>query len=80
VNEPTTTASFCLVSQEDSMPRSAEIIEPKLDDTQGGFRRGCSTTEQISTLQQIFEKSRQHTKDVYTYFVDLGKVYGRVPR
>ena len=80
LNEPTTTASFCLVSQEDFMPRSAEIIEPKLDDTQGGFRRGCSTTEQISTLQQIFEKSRQHAKDVYTCFVDLGKVYSRVHR
>ena len=44
------------------------------------FRRGRSTTEQISTLQQIFEKSWEHAKDVSTCFVDLGKVYGWVPR
>jgi len=39
-------------------------MEPKLDDTHRGFRHGRSTTEQISTLQQIFEKSWEHTKDV----------------
>jgi len=51
-------------------------MEPKLDDIQYGFRCGRSTPEQISTLQQIFEKSWEHAKDVYTCFVDLGKVYG----
>jgi len=51
-------------------------MEPKLDDTDCGFRRGRSTTEKISTFQQTFEKSWEHAKD----FVDLGKVYGRVPR
>jgi len=59
---------------------AAKIIEPKLDYTQCGFCRGCSTTEEISTLQQIFKKSWEHAKDLYTCFVDLGKVYGRVPR
>jgi len=44
------------------------------------FVNGRSTTEQISTLQQIFEKSWEHPKDVYTCFVDIGNVYGRVPR
>jgi len=28
----------------------------------------------------ILEKSWEHAKDVYTCFVDLGKVYSRVPR
>jgi len=37
-------------------------------------------TQHISTLQQILEKSWKHAKDLYTCFVDLGKVYGRVPR
>jgi len=59
---------------------AAKIIEPKLDDTQCGFRRGRSTTEQICTLQKIFEKSWKHAKDLYTYFVDLEKEYGQVPR
>jgi len=54
-------------------------MEPKLDDTQSGFRRGRSTTEQISTLQQIFKKSWEHAH-VYRCVVELGKVYGRVPR
>ena len=60
--------------------RYLAIIEPKLDDTQCGFRHGHSTTEQNSTLQQILEKSWEHRKDVYTCFVDLGKLYERVPR
>ena len=48
--------------------------------TQCGFHRGRSTTEQISTLHQIFKKSWEHAKGVYTCIVDLGKVYGQVPR
>jgi len=53
--------------------QDGKIIEPKLDDTQCGCCRGSSTTEQISTLQQIFEKSWKHAKHLYTCFVDLGK-------
>ena len=34
-----------------------EIVESKLKDGQCGFRPGCSTTDQIFTLKQIFEKS-----------------------
>ena len=49
-----------------------KIIGSKLDDTQCGFRRGRRTTEQISTLQQIFKKSLEHAKHVDTCFVDLG--------
>ena len=53
--------------------------KPKLDDTQCGFCRGRSTAEELSTLQQSLE-ILGHAKDVYICFVDLGKVYGRVPR
>jgi len=60
--------------------QDGKIIEPKLDDIQCVFCRGRSTTEQISTLQQNFEKSWEHAKDLYTCFADLGTVYGRVPR
>jgi len=31
------------------------------------------TTEEISTLQQIFKKSWEHVKDLRTCFVDLEK-------
>jgi len=58
----------------------AKIIKPKLGSIQCGFRRGRSTTDQSLTLQQIFEKSWEPAKDVCTCFVDLGNVYGRVPR
>ena len=46
-------------------------MEPKLDDIQCGFPRNSSTTEKISILQQIFKKSCEHSKDLYTCFVDL---------
>ena len=59
---------------------AAKIIEPKLDDTQCGFCRDHNSTEQISTLQQSFQNSWEHAKVLYICFVDLGKIYGRVPR
>jgi len=80
VNEPTTAASLCLVSQEECKPRCREKIESKLGDTQCCFRCGRRATDQISVPHQICEKSCEHAKDVYTCFVDLGKVYGWVPR
>ena len=57
-----------------------EIVESKLEDGQCGFRPGRSTTDQIFTLKQIFEKSWEFGKDLFACFVDLEKVYDRVPR
>jgi len=37
----------------------------RTDDIPCGFHCCCSTTERISTLQQIFEKSWQHVEDVW---------------
>jgi len=80
VNKQTTAASLCYVTRKNACQDAAKIIEPKLGDTQCGFYRGRSTTEQIFTLQQIFEKCREYVKNVYTCFVDLEKAYNRVPR
>ena len=57
-----------------------EIVESKLEDGQCCFRPGRSTTDQIFTLKQIFEKSWEYGKDLFACFVDLVKAYDRVPR
>ena len=56
-----------------------EIVESKLEDGQCGFRPGRSTTNQIFTLKQIFEKSLEYGKDLFACFVDLEKAYDRIP-
>ena len=60
--------------------KSREIVESKLEDGQCSFRPGCSTTDQIFTLKQIFEKSWGYGKDLFACFVNLEKAYDRVPR
>ena len=44
------------------------------------FSSERSTTDQIFTLKQIFEKSWEYAKDVFARFADLKKAYNRVPR
>jgi len=68
VNEPTTGASPCLAPRKRVCQDAVQMIQPQQDDTQRDFRRGRSTTEQISTFQQIFEKSWEHAK---TYTVHM---------
>ena len=57
-----------------------EIVKPKLNESQCGFRSGHSTTDQIFTLKQIFEKSWEYGKVLFVCFVDLEKAYDGVPR
>ena len=57
-----------------------EIMESKLEDGQCGFCPDRSTTDQIFTLRQVFEKFSEYAKDVFACFVDLEKAYDQVPR
>ena len=57
-----------------------EIVQSKLENGQCDFRPGRSTTDQIFTLKQIFEKAGDYAKDVFACFVDLKKTYSRVLR
>ena len=50
-----------------------EIVESKLQNSQCGFCPGRSTTDQVFTLKQIFEKSWEYGKDLLACFVDLAK-------
>ena len=51
-----------------------DIIEPKLEATQCGFRPGRSTTDQSSLSSNFSEKSYEYVKDVCICFVGLGKL------
>jgi len=51
-----------------------------LNQSQRGFSPGRRTSDKIFTLQQVFEKSWEYVKGVYTCFVDLEKEYDWVPR
>ena len=59
------------------MPRNTGI---KTGRCQCGFCPGRSTTDQIFTLKQIFEKSWGYGKDLFAWFIDLEKAYDRVSR
>ena len=60
--------------------RCHEIVKLQLQDAQFGFCPGRSTMGQIFALQQVFEKTWEYAKEVYTCFVDLEKVPDHVPR
>ena len=47
---------------------------------QFGFRTGKSTTEPVFVLRQLQEKCREKNKDLHMVFVDLEKIFDRIPR
>ena len=57
-----------------------EIMESKLENGWYSFGLDRSTTDQIFTLKQIFEKSWEYGKDLFSCFAHLEKAYERVPR
>ena len=52
----------------------------KIDDMQFGFMKGKGTTDAIFMARQMQENFRVKGKKLYFGFVDLEKVFDRVPR
>ena len=63
-----------------------KVIEHRLrqnvtiSENQFGFMPGRSTTEAIHLLRQLIERFRERKKNLYMVFIDLEKVYDKVPR
>jgi len=47
---------------------------------QCGFRKRRSCTDDIFTVQQIIEKSKEHNAAPFLLFIDYEKAYGNVNR
>jgi len=60
--------------------RLQRLAERELSDTQCGFRKGRSCTDQIFTVSQIVEKLFEHRTPGFLVFIDLKKAYDSVPR
>jgi hypothetical protein len=60
--------------------RISDVVDRQIQDEQCGFRRGRGTTDQLFVLQQVLEKSREYSRQVFISFVDLEKAYDRVDR
>ncbi len=58
--------------------RLKEVI--KMDENQFGFQQGKSTTDVILVMRQLQEKYGAKKRKLYCVFVDLEKVFDRVPR
>ena len=57
-----------------------ERLEEVVMESQCGFRKGRSTTDQLFTLQQVFQDSWEYDVPTHTCFIDLRKAYDTVNR
>ena len=60
----------------DSLIRQVVTIE----ESQFGFEPGRGTTDAIFVIRQLQEKYLTISKQIYMAFVDIGKVFDRVPQ
>ncbi|CAM4549683.1 unnamed protein product [Leuciscus chuanchicus] len=60
--------------------RTRPIVEPWIQEEQCGFRPGRGTLDQLYTLSRDLEGSWEFAQPIHMCFVDLEKVFDRVPR
>ena len=60
--------------------RLIENIQNKLEDNQIGFHSNWSTTDNISIIRQIFEKSHEYNIDLYNTFLEYTHAFDSVYR
>ena len=60
--------------------RLQAFAELKLPDSQCGFRKGRSCTDQIFSVSQFVEKVYEHRTSGFLAFIDLRKAYDSVSR
>lgn len=60
--------------------RLTMFSEGIIGEYQSGFRRGRSTTEQIFTIRQILEKTREFGIDLHNLFIDFKTAYDSINR
>ena len=58
--------------------RITPIVEQVLSEMQAGFRKDRSTTEQITNLRLICEKTGNHKRIICHNFIDFKKAFDRV--
>ncbi len=57
-----------------------EIIEEKVSEEQGGFRKGKGCEYQISAMKRLVEEYLGKDKKLYAAFMYLKKAYDRIDR
>ncbi|TWW54863.1 hypothetical protein D4764_0100890 [Takifugu flavidus] len=60
--------------------RVCQIVEPRIQEEQCGFRPGHGTVDQLYTLSTVFEGAWEFAQPVHMCFVDLEKAFDHVPR
>ena len=55
-------------------------LDPKLSESQAGFRQKRSLTDHVFVMRQLMEAAREFGQPLYTAFIDIAKAYDGIPR
>ena len=68
-------SSHMLVMLKILQARLQQYVNRELLDVQAGFRKGRGTRDQIANICWIIKKAREFQKNIYSCFIDYGKVF-----